>query len=121
MKRNVAERERNQARLEAAAAEAADAEDQTAKNGVTETNGTKEDGTGTHDSGSVALGMQTIKVAGTADETMETENSAQGLKSVSTSGAQQSHDHGQMNQAIKAKFDELLRPLKQSLGEVLDP
>lgn len=120
--RNVAERERKQASLEAAVAEAADAENQTASNEVTETdNGTKEDGTGAQDPGSGALEMQAAKVADTADETTETENSAQGFNSVSLPGAQQSHDHGQMNQAMEAEFDELSRPLAQSLGEVFDP
>jgi hypothetical protein len=48
-------------------------------------------------------------------------NRVEGLASVSVSITQQSNEYGQRDQAMKAEFNELLRPLGQSLGEVLDP
>jgi len=114
--RNIAERERKQATLEAAA----DAEGQSTKTeiaGMIDTKGGSADARG-YDS--AALEAQPTKVANAADEATEKENSAQGLQPVDISDAQQSRREDQRDQAMKAEFDELLRPLRQSLGEALD-
>jgi hypothetical protein len=115
--RNIAERERNQARLKAAA----DAEVQTIKSKITGMSDTKGDSADASDSDSAVLEAQATKVANVADEMAEKKDNAQGLNSVGVSGAQQNRRDDQKDQAMKAEFDELLRPLKQSLGEALNP
>lgn len=115
--RNVAELERQQ-RLKAAAAEAATVEGQLAKEESVET---KKGVAGARGSDSVALGAQATKVANTANETFEKDDNAQNCDPFDLSGLQQAHRDGPGSQAMKAEFDELLSPLRQSLGEVLDP
>lgn len=119
MARCVAEHERKQVRVKAAAA--AEAENQSTRTEITETSGTKGDSTEARGSNSAPVEAQDTKIAVAADETAKKEDGRQALDSIGVSNVQQSHEDSERGQVIKEELDELLRPLRQSLGEVLDP
>lgn len=68
-------------------------------------------------SNGIALEAQATKVANAANKTAGNQT----LDAIDISGAQKSQRDISKNQAMRAELDEVPRPLKQLLGEVLDP
>ena len=111
--------ERQEARFQTFAAETATVEDHTVREETTEISGTRKisaDACGSN-TGSASVALE----AEATDKTAGLEHNAQELDCVSVCDAQQNFRDGSRDQTAKEGFDELFRPLRQPLGEILDP